>query len=249
MKKTTFLLLALASFGCAEKMSSSDVRTSGWSAEFEVTAHGGDSNTGTRARALFYGGSDVLVLEGEDMIEVTEIKPGEDEGETKQMLRKGGDDYLADFTGTEEDTKYVFSLSRGPDDDDAPNSSVTLPPRLEVEGIENNGTVQENGQVAISRTSDIVLTWAEDHTDDLVNYGFGDSSDCIWGSDVSTKEKNSGSIVIPSSAFKTKAGEEDATCGASLYVELERIGERDPAYKEATVRGKQRFWIQFVSTP
>lgn len=249
MKKTTFLLLALASFGCAEKMSSSDVRTSGWRAEFEVTAHGGASETGTRAQAWFYGGSDLLVLDGDDMVEVTEIKPGETEGETQQMLRKGGDDYLAAFTGTAEDTKYVFSLYRGSDDEDAPNSSVTLPPRLEVEGIENNGTVQENGYVAISRTSDVVLTWAEDHTDDLVNYGIGKNSDCLQRRDVSTKKKNSGSIVIPASEFRTKAGEEDATCGASLYVELERIGERDPAYKEATVRGKQRFWIEFVSTP
>lgn len=247
MKKTTLFLLALASVGCAEKMDSTDLRTSGWRAEFEVIAHGGDSNAGTIAKALFYGGSNVLVLQGEDRVEVTEIKPNGDE-ETKE-LRKSADDYIAEFSGTEEDTEYVFSLYRGDDDDDAPNSHVSLPPRLQVKGIENNGTVQDNGQVAISRESDIVLTWDEDHTSDRVNYGIGDSSDCLWGTDKETGQTNSGSITIPSSVFNTKAGKEDATCGASLYVELERVGERDPAYEEGTVRGKQRFWIQFVSTP
>lgn len=244
MKKTNFLLLALATFGCAEKMDSSDVRTSGLRAEFEVTAHGGDSTGPTEARALLFGGSDVIVLTGDDRLEVTQVG-----GDTKQMLREGGDDYRATFETREEDTEFVFSLLRGSEDTDAPDSSVTLPPALQVEGIENNGTVQENGQVAISRMSDVVLTWAEDHTDDTVNYGIGDSSDCLWGEDVSTSTTNTGSITIPSSVFDTKAGEDDSTCGASLYVELERVGTRDAAYKSGTIRGKQRFWIQFVSTP
>lgn len=243
MTKTTFLLLTLATFGCAEKMDSADVRTSGIRAEFEVISFLGDSNAQTQARAVLYGGSDVLVLTGDDYLEVH----GGDE--TKRMLRDGGDDYLAEFDTQAEDTEFVFSLVRGSEDTDAPDSHVSLPPPFTVMGMENNGEVQEeNGQVRVSRGTDVVLTWEEGDTDDDVNYGIGNGSDCLWFEDESAG-KNNGTLTIPASTFRTKAGEEDSTCGATLYVELERTGERDPAYKSGTVRAKQRYWINFVSTP
>ncbi len=241
--KKTLLLLALAAFGCAEKMDSADVRTSGIRAEFEVISFLGDSNVKTQARAVLYGGSDVIVLTADDYLEV---HAGD---ETKRMKREGGDDYLASFDTQAEDTEFVFSFQRGSDDTDAPDSHVTLPPPFTVLGMENNGPVQEeNGQVRVPRGVDVVLTWEEDHTDDTVNYGIDNGSDCLWFHDGSAG-KNNGSLTIPASAFQAKSGKEDSVCGASLYVELERKGERDAAFKSGTVRAKQRYWIDFVSTP
>lgn len=245
MKKTTFLLLfATTTIGCAEKMDSSDVRTSGIRAVFEVTAYGGDSNDSTLARAELWGGSDPLRLTGEDYLEVTEVG-----GETKRMTRTNTDDWTASFDTKAADTEFVFSFMRGPDDTDAPDSHVSLPPPFVVKGIENHGEVQDNGQVRISRGMDVVLTWDESPTDDTINYGIGNGSDCLWFENKSTNTKNNGSITIPASTFRAKAGQEDETCGAALYVELERVGERDPAYKSGTVRGRQRYWINFVSVP
>lgn len=243
MTKKTLLLLALATFGCAEKMDSTDVRTSGIRAEFEVISFLGDSNAKTQARAILYGGSDVIRLRGDDYLEV---HAG---GETKRMDRDGGDDYLATFDIQAEDTEFVFSLQRGDDDTDAPDSHVTLPPPFTVLGMENNGVVQEeNGQVRVPRGVDVVLTWKEDDTDDDVNYGIGNGSDCL-SARTGSAGKNNGSVTIPASIFRAKAGQEDSVCGATLYVELERKGERDAAFKSGTVRAKQRYWINFVSTP
>lgn len=244
MKKTLLPLLALSAFGCAEKTDSIELKTSAIRAEYTVLAQSGDYTAATKASALFYHGNDVVVLTDGDYAEVTQVG-----GDTKR-LTKAADDYTATFDTQEEDTEFVFSLYRAADGDiDAPDSRVSLPPALVVEGMEDNGEVQENGEVRISRSSSITLTWKQGGTEDEVNYGINSGSDCLWFKDVSSGQKNTGTITIPSDVFETRAGEEDSTCGAALYVELERRGKRDDAFKSGTVRGKHRYWINFVSTP
>lgn len=244
MKKTLLALLTLSTFGCAEKTDSSELKTSAIRAEFEVLAQSGALSTATKASAVLHHGNDVVVLTDGDYLEVAQVG-----GDTKTMT-KAQDDYVAEFSTKEVDTEFVFSLYRGAEVDiDAPDSRVKLPPELVLEGMEDNGTVQDNGEVQVSRTSSVTLTWQQSGTDDKVNYGIASGSDCLWFKNVSTEQSNTGTITIPASVFETRQDQEDATCGAALYVELERTGTRDGNLKSGTVRGKHRYWINFVSTP
>lgn len=244
MKKTLFALLTLSTIGCAEKTDSSELKTEAIRAEYEVLAQSGALETATKASALLTHGNDVVVLTDGDSLEVTQVG-----GDTKAMT-KAQDDYVAEFSTKEEDTEFVFALYRGAEGDlDAPDSRVQLPPALVLEGMEANGTVQDNGEVQVSRGSSVTLTWQQSGTNDTVNYGIASGSDCLWFKNVTTDQTNTGTITIPSSVFETRQNQEEATCGAALYVELERTGTRDANLKSGTVRGKQRYWINFVSTP
>lgn len=234
--------LGIATFaaGCTEDVNSTDIKTSGMQAHFKALESKAGEGTKVTADLRVNGGdssNDYIDTKGEDTLSAE----AGDETVTLDKFEVGlGDGVMYEATLSEEaeDAQFTFSFNRGPDDDDAPNSFVTLPPAFELEGLETNGEV--------SRSSSLNLTW-EGSSSDTVRYHV--EGDCLFTTIEREAGKNVGSVTIPPGDMDATSSKETETCGAKLYVELVRKGTLDPAFGDGSVEGIRRRWISFVSVP
>ncbi len=227
--------------GCAADVESEDIRTSGVYADFEVLAstsqQGGDI-TGSGSQVSAYLRVDdstsntFLDLTGEDELIVT----ADDESRTLT-----GEERTTDFDGDEEGLEFNFAFMRGEEDDNAPESTVSLPPSFVVEGME--GTDGNDPEVTRSASLQLHL---EGLTNEEVNYHV--EGDCLKLRSGSV-DANDGDITIPQSAFEAWDDQADEACGAKLYVEVVNKGSLDPAYDGGTIEAIRRVWVPFASTP
>src|SRR5688572_15712553 len=119
--RTMIAAVSLLAFGCTESVESNDVRTSGIYPEITVTGTGNGSST--VSVRLKVGGSDsntFLDLKGDDELKATV------DGETK-TLDGSGNTYQTTFGTDAEGTEFTVAFLRGDQDDDAPESTVTMP--------------------------------------------------------------------------------------------------------------------------
>jgi hypothetical protein len=227
--------------GCAADVESEDIRTSGVYADFEVlastTQQGGDI-TGSGSQVSAYLRVDdstsntYLDLTGADELVIT--------ADTEERTLTG-EERTTDFDGDEEGLEFNFAFMRGEEDDNAPESTVSLPPSFVVEGME--GVDGADPDVLRGTALELHL---EGLDNEEVNYHV--EGDCLKLRSGSV-DANNGDITIPASAFEAWEDEAAEPCGAKLYVEVVNKGRLDPAYDGGTIEAIRRVWVPFSSMP
>lgn len=227
----TLLGVGFFFLGCTQDVESDDIRTSGIYPEFVVTANGNGSSTAeARMRVGGSNSNTFLEMNGDDEIEVTA------DGQSKTLTRGSGFWYRTTFSTDEEDTEFVFAFLRGPQDDGAPMSVVTLPAPFSLDITEDE----------ISRADgNVELTW-DPPGDEDVDWEL--DGDCVFINSGSTADD--GSHVISSDEVDATGTGEDESCTVTVEMERRRNGNRDPAFTEGgKVYARQIRAASFTSTP
>ena len=204
-----------------ESVESEDVRTSGIYADYSASSSDG---LNTEARAILKVGGDssntFVNLEGEDRLEVTSG------GVTQTMIESNLGEiysYRADFSGAEVDKPFVFALLRGSEDENAPDSNVSLPAPFAL-------TAPQAGAVFGRAANDAIeVTWdaAEDGDSmeiDLEGSCFKDVHEELDG--------DPGTYVIEAGSLEALDDGDAESCEATLSVHRLRTGSLDPAFEE-----------------
>jgi hypothetical protein len=239
MKKHIGLLglLALGFVACDDDtVESEDIRTSGIYAEFEVVATGNGKATVEAELRVGGDGGTHVVLTGDDKL----VCSADD---TQKTLSKNGDVYKATFTGDAGGTEFTFALKRSSDNEDAPDSVVTLPDPFTIVGPETDEVSRTNGELTVtwevSTTKNDPMTWTIE-------------GDCLFDTDGNVP--NDGTLTLSGDAFDSTATKQsdEKTCDAKLCLERKRKGVLDPAFADeegGKIYAYQRRCIDFVSAP
>jgi hypothetical protein len=227
----SLLLLASLAAGCRQEVESTDIRTTGVYPVIDVTAEG--SGTSRVLVKLKVGGPNsntYLELTGPDRLTATGA------GATKELDSSGSVSYAATFA-TEAAGPFVVSFLRGPEDDNAPNSTVDLPEpyTLTVETTE------------LSRaTGDLVFSWTP-----ALSGGVIDSS--LYGTCIDTLIEtipDDGTGSISHDRIHARDGATTESCTVTLTLARTRVGQVDPAFTEGgRVTASQIRSRAFTSTP
>jgi hypothetical protein len=239
-----FVVTVLLASACAktESVESEDIRTSGIYPEITILAEGNGKSTATVK--LKVGGDDsntTLELTGKDELTCTV-------GEDEKKLSQSGDSYKATFGTDAGGTEFVVAFDRGDEDENAPDSHVTLPDPFSIEGVEST--------TEISRADDdLTVTWEDSEADDRHSWTLG--GDCLFETDGGVDKD--GTLTLSGDDFNAtpSAESEDATddekqCKATLCIERKRAGGLDPAFKSeegGEIRAIQKRCTSFVSVP
>lgn len=210
--RTIIAAFALFAFGCSESVESSDVRTSGVYPEIDVTATGNGSST-VRVR-LKVGGSNsntFLDLKGEDELKATV------DGMTK-TLDGSGNSYSATFPTDAEGTEFTIAFLRGSEDDDAPESKVTMPAPFDL---------MLDSTEAGRGADDVEVTW-DPPASGSVSWKL--SGECIKLDTGSTPDD--GAYTIEAGSIETFESDMDKSCTATFEMTRARAGTVDPAFTE-----------------
>lgn len=217
--------------GCddEENIDSSDIKTHGIYADFAAASNG---KTTTVDAVLLAGGDDSNVfvdLEAGDTL-LAKIDDG-----TSQTLRGDADGKHYKKTFDVGEGKVTISFQRE-DDEDAPNSYVTLPDpfamSLDADELE--------------RGEDLVVTWEPANDGGTMHWKV--SGDCIWGEDGSTNDD--GKYTISSDDIEVHATDKGESCKVTVTLERRRNGQVDSAFGEGgKFVGIQRRSKTFMSTP
>lgn len=241
-------LMALGFLGCNnEKVESEDIRTSGIYAVFGVLATGNGKATASAELRVGGDSGTIVELTGEDKLTCTATAPEADPN--AKTLAKDGNAYQATFSGEAGDTEFLFALSRGDEDEGAPNSSVTMPDPFAIAGV----TATE----AVSRATALTVTWDASATKDSTKWTLNGS--CLFETHGSVADD--GSLTLEGDDYNPTPSAEDAVkdekddsenCTATLCIEKKRKGSLDPAFAEeegGEIYAVQRRCVKFVSTP
>ncbi len=247
MNRIKLLLLGLClsstAVGCAEDVDSENVDTDGVHADYTALSSkksedGVVAGGGTQLSAYLRTGgaksNTFLDLTGGDELIISTPD------ETQTLT---GDNQETDFEGDEDGLEFTFAFMRGGDFEDAPDSTVTLPPNFEILGLEPVGD-QINAERSRGERLELTL---DGLTSGEVEWEI--EGTCILSEDGTADVGDDGTIVIPANVLELKSGEEDEPCGAKIGVSLENKGKLDPALGSGTVRGIRQRWFTFVSTP
>jgi hypothetical protein len=228
-------MLALA---CTEKVDSVDVRTHGVYAEYEAVSNGTSTSVSARLKV---GGDDsntFLELQGQDELRATV-------GDQPVKELTGSDEvYRATFSEGGSGVEVVVSFMRGPDDEDAPDSSAILP---DVFTIDDALAGQE-----VSREDDIVITWDPSGTNDDMEWeldGADTENNCIdW---LTGSVSDGGMLVIPAEDFEPNFdSDEMESCEVTFTLDRIRAGSVDDAFGEGgRFLAIQRRRLSFIATP
>jgi hypothetical protein len=226
-----------------EDVESTDIRTSGIYPEFTVLATGnGKSQVSVKLKT---GGNDsntYLDLTGPDELVCTAA-------DTEKTLTQDGTAYKATFSTDEGGTVFTFSLNRGDEDENAPDSHVTLPDPYVVDGVDST--------TEISRADGTLeVTWDASDADDTHTWTVT-GEDCLFQTDgnASTDGKltlRGDDFNATPSAEDPEATEAESTCEATLCIDRKLTGSLDPAFAEeegGEIRAIQRRCVTFISTP
>ena len=151
-KKLALIGVAFAfSFACGRTIDSTDLRTSGVSAEMSAVAEGNGQTTVTADLRQGSGSSTHLDLKGSDEL-VAIAATGQSLKMTKVKPSDIANYYVYRAILSVEAGVIVVAFNRGPDDKSAPNSQASLPEAIILSGVVPGQTV--------SRARGLTLTWA-----------------------------------------------------------------------------------------
>lgn len=225
-------LVALSASACTENVDSTDVKTSGVYAEMSVLAQGNGSSE--VSAGLKVGGSNsntYLEMKGPDSLSATV-------GTSTKTLSKSGNFYKTTFPVDAADTSFVVAFNRGPDDESAPNSTVTLPAPFTIAGIATGAS--------ISRAAGFTATWQAETPADPMRWTL--DGDCMFSANKSISD--TGTVTIVAADFSMHSGEEQTTCAATFCVDRTRTGTIDSAFGEGgSIDSSQHRCVAFSSTP
>lgn len=220
MRFFTLGLLALAAFpaiACTQTVDSSDVRTSGVYADMSVLAKGnGSSDVSVGLKVGGASSNTYLVMKNADKLTATD-------GTDTKTLSRSGDYYQTTFGVDAGDTLFTIAFMRGPNDTNAPDSNVTLPPPFTLAGIAAGQTV--------SRQAGFTAAWDPSAAGDRMRSSL--DGDCLFRTDKSFAD--TGTVTISGTDFNVQSGQEQATCQVTFCVERFRNGTLDPAYGDGGV--------------
>jgi hypothetical protein len=235
-------LFACLTFGIAlaacQTASSSDLKTSGFYAEIGGTADGSGSTLVTETIRLGSLSTTYVVLSAGDTITA---KSGSDSPHTLSKSEfLGIVNYVGTLSGDDEGKSFTVALNRGSGDTSAPNSSFTLPAKLEL-------TSPAAGTTFVRGRDPITVSWDNSGKPDKLSVELtGTCIDSIVKSDVT----DNGTLVIGSSEVKASKDNETKTCELTLRVGRLRTGTLDSAYgKGGTSIGQQVRTLTIKSGP
>jgi hypothetical protein len=229
--RTIIAAVSLLAFGCSESVESNDVRTSGVYPEITVTANGnGNSTVSVRLKVGGSGSNTFLDLKGDDELTATV------DDETK-TLDGSGNTYQATFDTDAEGTEFTIAFLRGDEDDDAPESTVTMPAPFDL---------MLDVTTAGRGADDVEVTWAPPVSGGQAPWKL--SGECIKLDTGSIPDD--GAHTIEAGAIETFESDMDESCTATFEMTRSRNGTVDPAFTEGGRAVARHVRSQaFTSTP
>jgi hypothetical protein len=218
--------------GCRQEVESTDIRTSGVYPVVDVLAEGtGSSRVNVRLKVGGPVSNTYLELIGEDELSATVGN------ETKVLDGSGQVSYAATFTG-EDAREFVIAFLRGPEDTDAPATTVTLPAPFTV-------TLEPR---EISRaTADVTFTWTTSGSSGG-NMELSLSGSCIEL--IVMTIPDDGSATITRDQLRVLDGHSGDNCTVTVTLARIQSGQVDPAFTEGgNVKGRQVRTATFTSLP
>lgn len=222
-------LLTTALVGCTESVDSDAVRTKGIYAKYEALAVG---NGSTRITAdLRVGGPNgtYVNLTGGDKLVATV-------NDSDKRLSKNGSLYRTNFSVDNAGTDIRVAFVRT-EDEDAPDSEVTLPAGFKLEVDED----------IVERDEVVTVSWAPKGTSST-QIEWSVNGDCIFLD--TGKTADDGSFTLSSSQIDVKPSAEDETCDITVTVDRVSTGSVDSAFGEGgEFKAIQRRTVTFTSVP
>jgi hypothetical protein len=236
-----FLTVAVSCAVCGCHSDSTDVLTSGMSADLGVVATGSGS---TNAGATIYQGIPerliFVELRGDDSLVASTGSQSKTLDESNLL---GIISYSAQFDGADaEGTPYQIAFHRKLDSG-APASTCTLPAAFSISAPAAGGTFSRAG-------SDIAVTYSPGGKPEEMVYELGNGSDCLQP--VSQRlSGDPGSFTIAKGTLQPKdAAHANASCQVTLAISRLRPGMLDPGFgKGGTMNCIQTRSVVFQSSP
>jgi hypothetical protein len=233
------LVCLVSASACKETVDSTDVRTSGIYAVYEATSNGDTTHVTAR---LLVGGNESntdMRLTESDRLRATVADEAKNltDGNNNQM-------YEATFAETAGGTEVSIAFTRGGDDQDAPDSSATLPEGFTIDGVADN--------MNISRTEDIVITWDPSGEADDMEWTL--KGDCV-STEFDLSQADTGTLTIAGGQVEPKfMDDETETCDVTFTLDRVRSGSVDSHFNDDSdgpgeFHAIQRREVTFRSAP
>ncbi len=240
MRAPTYLILPvifLLLSGCAGSSDSEDIRTAGVHATINITANEDNrSEVSVRLRVGDSHSNTYLTLTNGDRLQATL-----NNSITEDIDIKDGTRYRGSFNSTgagQENALYRVSFIR-PNDTDAPDSTVIMPPT--ITGF------SANPSSAFSRGSDLLtLTWNSTSQDFSLPITF--SGSCI--TDTTLYGISSTGIYAVNPLVLSSNSTPEQTCEITITAKISNTGSIDLAYEEGgVITATRSSSLSLMSTP
>ena len=229
-------LAAVALVGCTD-VSSTDLKTSGITAYFTVTANG-TGNTNASAELQVKDSSTITFVELQSGDQLTATTGGQSKT-LEESKTLGVISYNATFTGADaEGTSYTFALQRSADTS-ASGNTVTLPAPFSI-------TAPTGATLSYSRANDdIVVDYDNAQKSDSMSFTLsGDCIEIMAGS----PPGDTGSFTIAKGSLVQRQGAA-TSCQVVLTLMRSRSGTLDPAFGAGLSTAVQARSFTFTSNP
>jgi hypothetical protein len=219
-------------------LQSSNLKTSGMSAEMKVVSDGSGQTTVTAWLHVDNNITDFVTLSSGDTLTATAASQTQSMSEDNFL---GDVSYETTFSNeSASGTVYTVALHRA-NDTNAPDSTCTLPAPFTV--------LSPAAGMTVSRASDIVVTYGPASANDSVTYSL--SGSCIEGPTDVSLDGDPGTFTISHAAI-TPAADASPTqaCMATLSITRSRTGTIDPAFGNGgDITCTQSRQLTFTITP
>jgi hypothetical protein len=236
----TLLAGVCGTTGC-QPVKSTNIRTSGVYAEFNVNESG--ATEATVGAWLRVGGplsNTYLVLDGPDQI-IAQLG-----GDSARMQGHSFGDYSVKFPYPAVDTEVRAIFERGPDDINAPDSTAILPGMFAVAPL---------AKTTYSRAVDALeIQWSPfDATQRVAWHVSGSCIDLVGASSAT----DAGVLKVPAGTLKKYVNHDESQkgayipdeCTATVSVKKERLGQVDPAYEGGSFKASEERTTTFTTVP
>jgi hypothetical protein len=224
------VLLTAVTAGCRQEVESTDVRTSGVYPVVDVLAEGtGTSRVTVKLKVGGPASNTFLELTGDDQLTATAA------GSTRDLDSSGTVSYAATFQ-TEAAGPFVIGFLRGPDDTDAPTTTVNLPEPF---------TMALDATEISRAAADLTIVWTAG--------GAGNIEETVSGSCIQTIFEtipDDGTATISRDRIRPHDGHTGDSCTVTVTLARVQSGQVDPAFTEGgNVKARQVRSVSFTSTP
>ncbi len=235
LRHTLVFMIAGLSFGCAEDVDSTDIRTGGMYAIYEAVSDGsGETDISAQLRV---GGDDgtFIELKADDELTVT---TDEDEATLRHIEKGNRHYYESTIDGDEGGLEIQIALSRGDLDDDAPDSFATLPKPFEA-------ALEDKDLKDILRGNDVFIVW-DNEANGKMEWSL--EGDCVKSESGSTDDD--GSLTIKAEDVEVWESDQGEACDVTVTLDRIKKGETDTTFEEGgEFYAIQRRSVTFSSMP